>query len=500
MKTKKTGPDRARGRMKVVAGAILVILVGLVCALAWVTVPTGFPNPDAEQEKDAKFWHDSNRRALERRLRLERREGRANNVILFVGDGMGMSTITAARIFKGQLAGESGENATFSFENFPHTSLAKVYCVDRMVPDSACSGTAMQCGVKTNYFTVGVSASVTMGNCTQSSNPRNHLKCLYDWAQEYDKSTGFVTTAEVTDATASSGYAKTAHREWESDTPKEFGTCLDIAHQLVHRAPGINLRFIAGGGRAHFEEAEKEDPSENRGKRNDHRNLIAEWKSLKQGDRMHAAYCSTWEDVRNIDADVTETVLALLSDGELPFENLDDIKKGESLLAKLTEQAIRVLKKNPDGFLLVVEAGQIDKGHHLTEPLLALTEVLSLDLAVAKAQELTTSDDTLIVVTADHGHAFTMGGKARRGANIFGLDDRPELMTVLNYAAGPGYRDSYHNLTLRNTAKKGFAFPSVYKTRLGVHSGEDVPVFAVGPYAHLFSGVHEQTYISEVIK
>lgn len=46
---------------------------------------------------------------------------------------------------------------------------------------------------------------------------------------------------------------------------------------------------------------------------------------------------------------------ALLSDGELPFENLDDIKKGESLLAKLTEQAIRVLKKNPDGFLLVVE-------------------------------------------------------------------------------------------------------------------------------------------------
>lgn len=47
-------------------------------------------------------------------------------MILFVGDGMGMSTITAARIFKGQLAGESGENATFSFENFPHTSLAKV--------------------------------------------------------------------------------------------------------------------------------------------------------------------------------------------------------------------------------------------------------------------------------------------------------------------------------------------------------------------------------------
>lgn len=80
-------------------------------------------------------------------------------------------------------------------------------------------------------------------------------------------------------------------------------------------------------------------------------------------------------------------------------------------------------------------AGQIDKGHHLTEPLLALTEVLSLDLAVAKAQELTTSDDTLIVVTADHGHAFTMGGKARRGANIFGRcpPTRNNIMHKINW-------------------------------------------------------------------
>lgn len=62
--------------------------------------------------------------------------------------------------------------------------VAQVYCVDRMVPDSACSGTAIQCGVKTNYYTLGVSANVQMGNCSQSSNARYHLKCLYDLAQE----------------------------------------------------------------------------------------------------------------------------------------------------------------------------------------------------------------------------------------------------------------------------------------------------------------------------
>lgn len=481
---------------------VAVVLAGSAFTVAAAAATTHFPNPTAQEEKDPEFWYRLNREALQQRLKTEKFEGRANNVILFIGDGMGISTITAARVFKGQLTGTAGENSALSFEKFPHTSLSKVYCADRLVPDSACSGTAIQCGVKNNYYTLGVSAHVTLNNCSESSNPRHHLKCLYELAQECDKTTGFVTTAGVTDATVAAGYAHSAHREWESSVGVKGGNqnCLDIAHQLVHRPPGLHLRFIAGGGRAHFLVPEEAQQTGQPGKRPDSRNLIEEWTNLKQSDRMNAYVCNTKEDVENLDTATADTVLALLASGDLPYENLDDIREGTSLLTKLTEKAIQILSKNPDGFLLLVEAGQIDKGHHEAKAHRSLTEVLSLDLAVAKAVEMTRPEETLIIVTADHGHTFVMGGKPHRGANVFGLDEKPHQRTLLNYAAGPGFQRDYSNLTLEETTRKDFAFPSLYPEKAGTHSGEDVAVFAYGPYAHLFSGVHEQTYIYEVIR
>ncbi|XP_064479591.1 alkaline phosphatase-like isoform X1 [Ornithodoros turicata] len=481
-----------------------ILLVGFVCACGNgpAQVTEVFPNPEENAEKNPKFWRDLNRRTLEKRLREERRDGIAQNVILFIGDGMGLSTLTAARIFKGQLAGVSGEEGALSFDQFPYTSLSKVYSVDRMVPDSGSSGTALQCGVKSNFFTTGVSGQVNPGNCTQSSDPKNHLKCLYQWAQDADKSTGFVTTAEVTDATPAAGYAHTAHREWESRIPEGApGGCLDIAHQLIHRSPGRELKFIAGGGRGHFQEVEVDDGTGSKGLRRDNRNLISEWVDLKRGDRIEASYAFDWKSLKKIDMDVTESILALLAPSELPYESLDDIKKGESYLAKLTALAISSLSKNPDGYLLMVEGGQIDKAHHLNQAQQALIEVLGLDLAVAKAVEMTNPDDTLIVVTADHGHAFTFGGRPQRGRNILGTERPDKSVSILNYAVGPGYKSDYSNLSLSTRLKDPLhAFPATYRRDMGTHSGEDVPVFALGPCAHLFTGVHEQTLIAEVIR
>ncbi|XP_075747606.1 alkaline phosphatase, tissue-nonspecific isozyme-like isoform X2 [Rhipicephalus microplus] len=420
------------------ASAARLAVVAVVLAAFTVAANTHFPNPTAQQEKDPEFWYRLNREALQQRLKTEKFEGRANNVILFIGDGMGISTISAARVFKGQLTGTAGENSALSFEKFPHTSLSKVYCADRLVPDSACSGTAIQCGVKSNYFTLGVSAHVRLGNCSESSDTRHHLKCLYELAQEADKTTGFVTTAGVTDATVAAGYAHSAHREWESSVGGNHGSqnCLDIAHQLVHRPPGLHLRFIAGGGREHFLVPEEAQQTDQPGKRPDSRNLIEEWSNLKQSERMNSHVCNTKEDVEKLDTATADAVLALLASGDLPYENLDGIREGTSLLTKLTEKAIRILSKNPDGFLLLVE----------------------------------------------------------------GMDEKPHQRTLLNYAVGPGFKKDYSNLTSEETSHEDFVFPSVYPEKAGTHSGEDVAVFAYGPYAHLFSGVHEQTYIYEVIR
>lgn len=86
----------------------------------------------------------------------------------------------------------------------------------------------------------------------------------------------------------------------------------------------------------------------------------------------------------------------------------------------MTETAIRMLQKNSNGFVLMVEGGRIDHAHHNNTPGLALSELIELDEAVEGAMKLTSSDDTLIIVTADHSHAMTLNGYPDRGADILG--------------------------------------------------------------------------------
>ena len=92
--------------------------------------------------------------------------GAAKNVILFVGDGMGISTVTAARILEGQLNGKSGEEHNLSFDLFPYTGLAKTYNVDAQTPDSAGTMSAIMTGVKTDVGVFGVNENVVRGDCT----------------------------------------------------------------------------------------------------------------------------------------------------------------------------------------------------------------------------------------------------------------------------------------------------------------------------------------------
>ena len=91
--------------------------------------------------------------------------GGARNVILFLGDGMGVSTVTAARILAGQRAGDPGEEHLLSFERFPYTGLSKTYNVDSQTADSAGTMSAIMTGVKTNIGVFGIDENVTYGDC-----------------------------------------------------------------------------------------------------------------------------------------------------------------------------------------------------------------------------------------------------------------------------------------------------------------------------------------------
>ncbi|XP_031975355.1 intestinal-type alkaline phosphatase-like isoform X2 [Corvus moneduloides] len=466
-------------------------------------LPALLSPPDAE--KTPGYWNKEARRRLELALALQPVAQRAKNIILFMGDGMGLSTMSAARIYKGQLSGGLGEENVLAMETFPHMALAKTYTIDRQVPDSAGTGTAYLCGVKANAKTLGLSGAAVYGKCRTTFG--NEVDSILHRARLAGKSVGIVTTTRVQHASPGAAYAHSASRGWYADAnmPREAlrDGCKDIAYQLVHNT---DINVILGGGRMYMtpkrtpDPEYPEDPDQN-GTRKDGRDLIAEWLSAKQGARY------VW-DKKGLDAvedDSVSHLMGLFEPKDMRYE-LNRNTSTDPSIVEMTEKAVRILRRNPNGFFLFVEGGRIDHGHHSGRAKQALMEAVMLDRAVARAGELTSPTDTLTVVTADHSHVFTFGGSTPRGNSIFGLAPKKakdkRAYTSILYGNGPGY-------SIRDGARPAASLPAAedkdYRQQAAVpletetHSGEDVVVLAQGPMAHLFHGVQEQHYIAHAM-
>ena len=472
---------------------------------------------------------------------IDTRAGAAKNIILFVGDGMSLTTVTAARILEGQQKGFAGEENNLSFDNFPFSGLAKTYAVDAQVPDSASTMTAMATGVKTDNGILALTEDAIRGDCVSSYG--NQLTSILDLAEIAGLSTGIVTTARVTHATPAALYAKSPHRNWEgpSQMPQQaiVDGCEDIASQLINYNVNLEARFagvktdgievVLGGGRRHFLPAPSENSvpeleSNHSGKRTDGRNLIAEWQAVYP-DGIYV------EDSFELNALATEDakqVLGLFNPSHLRYETDRAAKQAsEPSLQTMTAQAIAILDNNPRGFLLVVEAARIDHAHHAGNAYNALSDTIELSKAVKTAVENTDPKDTLIIATADHGHVFTMAGYPKRGNPILGkvvaVDEmEPTLAadnlpyTTLGYAIGRGHRhlgtETNADMAYRSainagrkdlrgldTTQPGFYQEVLIPNKAETHSGEDVPIYAIGPGAHLITGSHEQTVIFHAV-
>ncbi len=429
----------------------------------------------------------------------------AKNVILFVGDGMGMSTITAARILEGQLAGNKGEGNSLSFESFTNIGLARTYNEDFQVPDSAGTMTAMMTGEKTDRGLVNVAKAGKRGDCTTLAG--NELTSWMIEAENLGLATGVVTTARLTHATPAATYAVSIERNYEADVdvPPGCGQA-DIASQLIDFPHGDGLEVALGGGRRNFTPAsmaDVEDGSEF-GARADGRNLAAEWAA-----RPNAEYVWNKADFDAIDSAQTQHLLGLFERSHMRYElERDGDVGGEPSLSEMTEKAIEMLSQDPDGFALVVESARIDHAHHATQARKALTETIEFSNAIAKAIEMVNLNQTLIIVTADHGHAMTIDGYPSRGNDILGLvdgwtgsDDLP--YTTINYTTGGA---QYLNpdgtrvdLSTLDTTAVNFKQPSSVPTSGSRHSGEDVPIYAQGPRSRFLRGAHGQGKVGRVI-
>jgi alkaline phosphatase len=456
---------------------------------------------------------------------------------------MGVSTLTASRIYEGQLDGNPGEEGLLSFESFPNTALVKVYNVNSQTPDSAGTMTAMMSGLKTDVGVIGVDEDVERGDCGTVAG--NEVFTYLELAEVAGMSTGVVTTARLTHATPAATYAKSADRNWEdiSDMPQEAidAGCEDIASQLVNfesnleaRYQGIDIDGIEvamGGGRRHFL---PNDPAFNspdavsatEGDRTDGRDLTEEWLALYPNGR----YVFDQSGFDALDPANTEKVLALFNESHVQYEaDRDNDVAGEPSLSEQTAAAIDILDNNENGFFLMVESGRIDHAHHAGSAYNALTDTLEFAAAIQAAVDATDPNETLILVTADHSHVFTIAGYPKRGNPILGTvvpvgSDDPALAedgkpyTTLGYNNGLGFRDlgdetdadaiyefeaiagrDGQDLSVVDTESSGFHQETLVPLGSETHSGEDISLHATGPGSQYVSGTVEQNIVFHIM-
>jgi len=467
-------------------------------------------------------------------------DGRARNVILFVGDGMGLTTVAAARILEGQRNGRPGEENTLSFEQLPYTALSRTYNTDAQTPDSAGTMTAMITGVKTRIGVLSVGPGARRADCRAAA--ADELVSLLEIAESAGLATGVVTTTRLTHATPAATFARSPDRNWEDDytiAPAAAAAgCRDIARQFIEPRIGNGVDVTLAGGRAQFLPYTERDPEHAAatGIRRDGRNLIAEW----QARNPTGNFVWNASQLDALDPRDNAPLLGLFEPDHMRFEHdRAGDPGGEPSLAQMTQIAIDRLSLAPSGYVLLVEAGRIDHAHHFGNAYRALVDTIALSDAVRVAVESTRADETLIVVTADHSHTLTFAGYPARGNPILGkvrgssgeleatadyaLDELGQPFTTLGYANGPGYsgasdtqpegpkrflhdfsamakiRAGRPDLRAVDTAAPDFLQEATVPLKSETHGGEDVAVYARGPGAEAVRGSMEQNVLFHIM-
>lgn len=321
---------------------------------------------------------------------------------------------------------------------------------------------------------------------------------------------GIVTTARVTHATPAGAYAHIPERNWEGYDSQGFGAkeakegCFDIAHQLVLRSPPIDLVF--GGGRRFFYPNTTHDIENSTlfNSRTDNRSLIDEyWRGRFIWNRT---------EMNKIPLGSSTPILGLFERDHMQYEP-DRVAKGndEPGLLEMSTFAIKHFLESNKNFFLLIEGGKIDHGHHETRARYALDEFVEFDNTIGKVKQLLKErgilDDTLLVTTADHSHVFTFGAYSSRGSNILGfstlerftVSDIDKLpINIIAYGNGPNYhapRNATYLQSLDMNSTK-YLSPTALPMKSETHGGEDVPIYAQGPWSHLFIGTMEQNTIA----
>ncbi|GAM16715.1 alkaline phosphatase [Mesobacillus selenatarsenatis] len=415
------------------------------------------------------------------------------NVIVMVGDGMGIGQLEVARLM------EYGKEGRLNMESLENVALMHTYSADNTVTDSGAAGTAIATGSKTNNESIGVDEN------------GNEVKSMLDAFQARGKKVGVISNNTVTDATPAA---------FTASVPNRWSGQAEVAKQMLENEYDVLL----GGGATYFEP-----------KRHDGVDLVEKF------EEKGYTYVTDRDELNK--AGTPDKLLGLFHSSYMNYKtDKDDVNSNEPTLNEMTKKAIDVLSNGKDGFFLMVEGARIDHASHAADFTGIWKETIEFDNTVKDVvQWAKNRNDTLVVVLADHE---TMGVSATETMDIEGLkaiDVSPEFMAgKLVIEDGTATAESvksvfkeYANIELTNEEvaefqdnikdaegkvyaayRTGWEIGSVIakynkvgvvdravreESTTGGHTGNMVPVFATGTGSERFEGVLDNTEVIKLI-
>jgi alkaline phosphatase len=362
--------------------------------------------------------------------------GQVKNVIIMLGDGMGVAHRTAARLVRyGSTAGQP--NGYLAMDKFPGTGLVATASLNSIVTDSA---PGMSGYVSGNHNFNGQEGVYPANMTNPFYFPR--VEYLSEFmARERGASLGLVSTADLEDATPAANAVHTGNR----------GAGQGIVDQYLDESAHTGLRVLMGGGRRWF--LPQGDFGSSRSTSNDYASLPADLQAawgvvpgvvdparnlVSDFQAAGFTYIETATELAGVGA--PNKLLGLFGYGNMnvAFDKIahrrdpgsdagqiveDYHAPDQPMLDEMTNTAIKVLSKNKNGFVLMVEGAHIDKQAHLMDADRSIDEVIEFDKAVAVAQKFATKGDTLVLVLADHEcSGFSLIGALAGGlAHLQGL-------------------------------------------------------------------------------
>jgi alkaline phosphatase len=421
-------------------------------------------------------------------------QAEVKNVILMIGDGLGIGQIDMTRYMAG------GKDHELELMKLPNVGLMMTSSTEG-VTDSAAAGTAMATGHKVYNGAVGMNKNGA------------ELDSVLDFAKVRNKATGIISTNTVTDATPAAFTASV----------KDRGMGGEIAKQILNN----DVEVVLGGGREDFMEEEAGE------------DLIAKAK------KMGYQYVSDKKQLERV-IPMNGKVLGLFNNSYMNYiQDRDEVDSQEPSLLEMTTKAIDVLSEDEDGFFLMAEGARIDHASHAADVPGVVAETLDFDASVKYAVDWAQENgDTMVVVVADHE---TLGFSVTEPINkeaLMNIKVSPEYMAgkLVETEAGNAYtidsiqsvfkeyadieltegeaREFNSNIineddgSLYYQYKVGWQIGSVIakkynvgvlssdiraKSSTGGHTLNSVPIFAFGPETESFNSMIHNTEFAEIL-